>query len=123
MLMCHLPRHLHNGHRKRCAVVQAGHSPYRESKLTMLLKEMLSTSSHRSRVTCVVATVSPCSGDAEHTLNTLKIACSMAGADVEPAQHSGFGMSEVLVRCSHQAGLCCSAQPVGFKPFYAMRLV
>ena len=78
--------------------VQAGHSPYRESKLTMLLKDTLAAESARPRVTCVVATVSPCSVDTEHSLNTLRTACAMAGADIEPSEASTFGISEVVVR-------------------------
>ena len=64
----------------------------------MLLKDTLAPESTKPRVTCVVATVSPCSIDTEHSLNTMRTACAMAGGDTEPSDKAGFGMSERVVR-------------------------
>jgi hypothetical protein len=47
------------------------HMPFRESLLTRLLKDAFTLPASHSR-TIVVATVSPSSGDTEHTLSTLK---------------------------------------------------
>eukprot|EP01024_Parvocaulis_polyphysoides_P010103 TRINITY_DN1333_c0_g3_i1.p1 TRINITY_DN1333_c0_g3~~TRINITY_DN1333_c0_g3_i1.p1 ORF type:complete len:505 (-),score=55.26 TRINITY_DN1333_c0_g3_i1:726-2240(-) len=61
------------------------HVPFRESKLTMLLKNALLGKKARIKTkTILIATISPCSCDVEHTLNTLKNALLMQGAqDIE----------------------------------------
>jgi hypothetical protein len=55
------------------------HMPFRESLLTRLLKDAFTLPSSHSR-TIVVATVSPSSGDTEHSLSTLKHASLMDDA-------------------------------------------
>lgn len=53
-----------------------GHLPFRESLITRLLKDAFTLPASQSR-TIVVATVSPSSGDTEHSLSTLEHASLM----------------------------------------------
>ncbi|KAI8980806.1 P-loop containing nucleoside triphosphate hydrolase protein [Pilobolus umbonatus] len=46
------------------------HAPFRGSKLTQVLKDSFTGSSR----TCMIATISPCQNNSEHTLNTLRYA-------------------------------------------------
>lgn len=54
------------------------HIPYRNSKLTMLLKDSFEKQSDK---TLVIATVNPNPNDTEHTLNTLKHVALMDGSE------------------------------------------
>ena len=58
--------------------------PLRESKLTMLLKGALIGP---PQALCVVACISPCTGDTEHTLNTGQCALAMAGLKAAAPKH------------------------------------
>jgi kinesin family protein 2/24 len=51
------------------------HIPYRQSKLTQLLKSAFG----KSAFTVVIATCSPSSGDTEHTLGTIAAVSLMDG--------------------------------------------
>ena len=62
------------------------HVPYRGSKLTMCLRECFSPKAR----TVMIATVSPGSSSAEHTLNTLRYAARVRDFNAKrPAPHSG----------------------------------
>jgi hypothetical protein len=54
------------------------HTPFRQSKLTQVLKDSFVG---RSR-TCMIATISPGNGNSEHTLNTLRYADRYVRLDV-----------------------------------------
>lgn len=70
--------------------------PYRDSRLTLLLRDSLQSTSSTEPCVVVVATLSPCAGDTEHTLNTLRNAVTMTGMDInhlnkgESAQEEGI---------------------------------
>ncbi|KAJ3344645.1 Kinesin-like protein kif24 [Entophlyctis luteolus] len=49
---------------------ESKHTPFRQSKLTQVLKDSFIGNSR----TCMIATISPSSGNSEHTLNTLRYA-------------------------------------------------
>lgn len=61
--------------------------PFRQSKLTMVLRDSFVGNSR----TCMIATVSPSSNNVEHSLNTLRYADRM-----KEAQGSGEGTGEVV---------------------------
>lgn len=62
--------------------------PFRQSKLTMVLRDSFLGNSR----TCMIATVSPSSSNVEHSLNTLRYADRM-----KEAQGSGEGTGEVVI--------------------------
>jgi hypothetical protein len=51
--------------------------PYRSSKLTMVLKDLLDPPEDKEARTIVIATVSPTIADASHTLQTFRYACAL----------------------------------------------
>jgi kinesin family protein 2/24 len=55
----------------RALDMKSGHVPYRASKLTLILKDCFTASNAK---TTMIATVSPGSSSADHTLNTLRYA-------------------------------------------------
>jgi Kinesin motor domain len=72
-----------------------GRQPVRESKLTMLLKDALCLGNDHA--VSVVACVSPCSSDTEHTLNTVRNAVYMAGGAISDVRSGQFGLHEEQV--------------------------
>lgn len=84
--------------------------PARESKLTMLLQHALC--GHAAHALVVVACCSPCSSDAEHTLNTVRNAMSVAGGAVDNVRDGRFGLLTEQVCSSRSSSardpaLCC----------------
>jgi kinesin family protein 2/24 len=66
---------------KECVRARACNSPrvpFRNHNLTRLLRESFETDGARL---CVIACVSPCSTDTEHSIETLRFATSIVGAD------------------------------------------
>jgi len=53
-------------------------APYRNSPLTRVLQESLAASGHAAKL-AVIATVSPCGTDIEHSLSTLQVAYMLSG--------------------------------------------
>ena len=51
----------------------AGHVPFRASKLTLVLRDSFTAKANRSRIV-MIACVSPGSSSADHSLNTLRYA-------------------------------------------------
>lgn len=68
--------------------------PYRDSRLTLLLRESLQSATSAEPCVVVVATLSPCAGDTEHTLNTLRNAVTMTGMDVNHANKGEHVLEE-----------------------------
>ncbi len=60
--------------------------PYRNSCLTMLLRNSFELEDTKSRArTILIVTASPGAADTEHTLDTLRNACLMAGLEATAA--------------------------------------
>ncbi len=77
-----------------------GHVPYRQSKLTLILKDCFVS---RMARTAMVATLSPGSSSTDHTVNTLRYADRIKEKKV-----SVFGPSKVLRRITLNMNYVCS---------------
>ncbi|GBG27770.1 Kinesin-related protein 6 [Hondaea fermentalgiana] len=65
----------------RARAKQADYIPYRQSKLTHLLRPSFVEDADTKSRTVIIATVSPSSKDTEHSLNTIRHSCIMDGQD------------------------------------------
>ncbi|THU60131.1 hypothetical protein C4D60_Mb07t09390 [Musa balbisiana] len=70
----------------------SSHIPYRDSKLTRLLRESLGG---RAK-TCIIATISPSAHSLEETLNTLDYACRAKNIKNKPEANKKFSKSVLL---------------------------
>ncbi|URE18655.1 KISc, partial [Musa troglodytarum] len=70
----------------------SSHIPYRDSKLTRLLRESLGG---RAK-TCIIATISPSAHSLEETLNTLDYACRAKSIRNKPEANKKFSKSVLL---------------------------
>ncbi|KAJ3109092.1 Kinesin-like protein kif24 [Phlyctochytrium planicorne] len=76
------------------------HTPFRQSKLTQVLKDSFIGNSR----TCMIATVSPNIGNSEHTLNTLRYAYRVKELKSSGGPDEGSKDSLELYGTSHDAG-------------------
>mmetsp|Transcript_2379 Transcript_2379/g.5492 ORF Transcript_2379/g.5492 Transcript_2379/m.5492 type:complete len:813 (+) Transcript_2379:158-2596(+) len=70
----------------RARARNADYIPYRQSKLTHLLRPSFVEDPNTKSRTVIIATVSPSSKDTEHSLNTLRHSCIMDGQDPQDGE-------------------------------------